>query len=73
LQRAIIPQQGTKSLLAEAIGNDWKGKLSAALYAAAVPLAFVRPWIANSLFVLVALIWLIPDRRIERVLSGQRG
>jgi uncharacterized membrane protein len=69
LQRAIIRQQGTKSLLAEAVGIDWKGKLSPAFYAAAVLLAFVNPWIANGLFILVALIWLIPDRRIERVLS----
>jgi uncharacterized membrane protein len=69
LQRAIIRQQGTRSLLAEAVGGDWKGKLSPVVYAAAVPLAFVSPWIANSLFVLVALIWLIPDRRIERLLT----
>ncbi len=69
LQRAIIRQQGPQSLLAVAIGSDWKGKLSPILYAAAIPLAFVSSWIANGLFVLVALIWLIPDRRIERVVA----
>ena len=69
LQRAIIAQQGPGSLLAAAIGCDWKGKLSPALYFTAIPLAFVNPWIANSLYVLVALLWLIPDRRIERVIA----
>lgn len=69
LQHAIIAHQGTGSLLAAAIGNDWKGKLSLVLYVAAVPLAFVNPWFANGLYVLVALLWLIPDRRIERALA----
>jgi uncharacterized membrane protein len=69
LQRTILVQQGPKSLLAAAIGRDWKGKLSPTLYAAAIPLAFVSPWIANGLFILVALIWLIPDRRIERLVG----
>jgi uncharacterized membrane protein len=69
LQRAIIASQGSDSLLAAAIGKDWKGKLSPVLYLAAIPLAFVSVWISNGLFVLVALIWLVPDRRIERVLA----
>jgi|SRR6266481_2092281 len=69
LQCAIIAHQGRESLLASAIGRDWKGKLSPALYLAAIPLAFVSPWIANGLYVLVALLWLVPDRRIERVLA----
>jgi uncharacterized membrane protein len=69
LQRTIIIQQGPKSFLAAAVGRDWKGKLSPLLYAAAIPLAFVDPWIANGLFVLVALIWFIPDRRIERLVA----
>jgi uncharacterized membrane protein len=69
LQRAIIVHQGPGSVLARAVGRDWKGKMSLILYATAVPLAFVSPWIANSLYVLVALMWLIPDRRIERVLT----
>ena len=68
LQRTIIAQQGKNSLLAAAIGTDWKGKLSPALYLSAVPLAFVSPWIASGLYVFVALLWLVPDRRIERVL-----
>ncbi|MGD1020303.1 MAG: TMEM175 family protein [Verrucomicrobiia bacterium] len=68
LQRAIIKLQGTDSVLAAAIGNDWKGKLSPLLYFIAIPLAFVSPLISNGLYVLVALLWLIPDRRIERML-----
>ena len=68
----IINQQGRDSLLASAIGEDWKGKLSPVLYFIAIPLAFVSPWIASGLYVFVALIWFIPDRRIERVLE-QRG
>ena len=68
LQRAIIAQQGHGSLLASAIGKDWKGKLSPVLYFAAIPLAYLSPWTSQGLFVLVALIWLVPDRRIERVL-----
>ncbi len=73
LQQAIIAKQGPGSLLKEAIGGDWKGKLSPAFYLAAIPLSFVNPWIADFLYVLVALIWLIPDRRIERVLSRREG
>ena len=72
LQRAIIAQQGRDSLLASAIGSDWKGKLSPVLYLVAIPLAFVSPWIASGLYVFVALLWLVPDRRIERVLE-KRG
>jgi TMEM175 potassium channel family protein len=69
LQRAIIAQQGPNSLLAAAVGKDWKGKLSPLIYAVAIPLAFVGPWIANSLYVFAALIWLVPDPRIERALK----
>jgi uncharacterized membrane protein len=69
LQCAIIKLQGTDSVLAAAIGNDWKGKVSPLLYLIAIPLAFVSPLISNALFVLVAFLWLIPDRRIERVLA----
>jgi uncharacterized membrane protein len=68
LQRTIIAQQGPGSLLAAAIGKDWKGKLSPVCYLAAIPLAFVSPWISSGLYVFVALLWLVPDRRIERVL-----
>ncbi len=73
LQRAIIVQQGRDSLLASAIGRDWKGKLSPALYLTAIPLAFVSPWLASGLYVFVALLWFIPDRRIERVLEKGGG
>jgi len=72
LQRVIIAKHGRDSLLAAAIGADWKGKLSPVLYLAAIPLSFVHPWIGNALYVFVALLWLVPDRRIERVLE-QRG
>ena len=68
LQCTIIAQQGRDSLLATALGRDWKGKISPALYFIAIPLAFVSPWIASSLYVLVAVLWFVPDRRIERVL-----
>jgi uncharacterized membrane protein len=65
LQRQIIAANGPDSRLAVALGDDLKGKLSLALYLAAIPLAFARPWIAIALYVGVALIWLVPDRRIE--------
>jgi uncharacterized membrane protein len=71
LQRAIIAQQGKNSLLALAVGKDWKGRASVVLYFAGIPLAFVSPWISNALYVLVALMWLVPDRRIERVLANR--
>ena len=66
LQRTIIAKQGRDSLLAQAIGKDWKGKLSPLLYVAAIPLAFVSSWIAAGLYVFVALLWFVPDPRIER-------
>ncbi|HMF97312.1 MAG TPA: TMEM175 family protein [Vicinamibacterales bacterium] len=67
LQTMIIRAQGPGSKLARAIGWDWKGKLSPLMYAAAIPLAFVNDRIADALYIAVALIWLVPDRRIERV------
>jgi uncharacterized membrane protein len=69
LQRRIIASQGRHSLLQRAIGNDWKGKLSPILYIAAIPLAFWSHWVSQGVYVLVALFWLIPDRRIERQLA----
>jgi uncharacterized membrane protein len=65
LQRSIVKAQGSDSRLAAAIGTDAKGKLSPVLYAVGIPLAFVNRWIAVGCYVAVALIWLIPDRRIE--------
>ncbi len=69
LQTAIIKCQGANSLLARAIGKDLKGKISPVLYAAAIAAAFFQPWIAIGIYVAVALMWLIPDRRIERALK----
>jgi uncharacterized membrane protein len=71
LQSTIISQQGRNSLLAAAIGRDWKGKISPVCYLAAIPLAFLSPWIASGLYVFVAFLWLVPDNRIERALSNQ--
>jgi uncharacterized membrane protein len=74
LQTMIIRLQGPRSALAAAVGRDAKGKASAALYAAAIPLAFVRYWIADAIYVLVALMWLVPDPRIEsRVRDEERA
>jgi uncharacterized membrane protein len=71
LQQLIIASQGRDSLLKKAIGEDWKGKLSPVLYAVAIGMAFWAQWVSIGLYVLVALIWLVPDRRIERVLLNQ--
>ena len=73
LQRAIIALQGSNSLLASALGRDWKGKLSPLIYLTAIPLAFLSPWIANGLYAFAALLWLIPDRRIERALEKREA
>lgn len=69
LQQVIIRSQGPDSILRKAVGGDWKGKLSPVLYAVGIIAAFKWQWVALSLYVCVALIWLIPDRRIERVLG----
>jgi uncharacterized membrane protein len=73
LQRDIIAHDGRDSLLAEALGRDWKGKLSPIFYLLAIPLAFIAPWISNVLYALVAFIWLIPDRRIERLFDTRES
>jgi uncharacterized membrane protein len=65
LQNTIIAHDGPNSTLADAIGRDLKGKISPLIYATAIGLAFVQPWMADVLYVIVALIWLIPDPRIE--------
>ena len=69
LQTMIVAEHSANSKLAQAVGKDKKGKLSMALYAAAIPLAFVNQWIADGLYVLVAMLWLVPDRRIESKLN----
>jgi len=71
LQHAIIRSQGKDSLLAHAIGRDIKGKISPILYAIAIPTAFYQPWVSIGLYVFVALMWFVPDSRIERVISAQ--
>jgi uncharacterized membrane protein len=69
LQQMIIRAQGQDSILKEAIGRDWKGKLSPVLYILAILTTLRSPWIAQAILVVAALIWLIPDRRIEKRLA----
>lgn len=71
LQTAIVQEHGPDSKLAAALGSDVKGKASPILYLAAIPLAFINRWISMALYVLVALLWLIPDRRIESVFGEE--
>jgi uncharacterized membrane protein len=71
LQRAIMAAQGAESLLAIALGHNYRGRLSLVLYAMAIPLAFLQQWIAGGIYAVVALMWLVPDRRIERALASQ--
>jgi len=70
LKTAIVSAQGPESRIAKALGDDFKGKISPVLYAVAIPLAYVSPWISVSIYVLVALMWLVPDRRIESTLGS---
>ena len=67
-ERTIIARNGRNSKLADSVGSELKGKLSLLIYTAAMALAFVRPWIAISLYVAIALMWFVPDRRIESVI-----
>lgn len=73
LQLRIIVTQGEDSVLRKAVGHDWKGKVSPLLYISAILLAFVLPWIAVAIYALVALIWVVPDRRIERILVSREN
>ena len=70
LVRAIIATDGPGSTLAKAVGFDWKGKVPLMAYTSAILLAFVSPWISCAIYVGVALMWLIPDRRIEKILAS---
>lgn len=70
LQRLILRSEGSDSLLAQAVAADWKGRASAAVYMVAVLLIFWSHWLSLGLYVLVALVWLVPDRRIERLTAG---
>jgi uncharacterized membrane protein len=72
LQNRIIAVAGNDSQLAQSLGRDWKGKLSPVFYAAGIAASFFRPWLAGCIYVFVALIWLIPDRRIARVVEPDR-
>lgn len=69
LTRTLIARHGTDSVLASAVNRDVKGKISLVIYLAAIPLAFVSTWLAGGLYVLVAILWLVPDRRIEDLLA----
>ena len=71
LARSLVAHHGADSTLAKALGRDVKGKLSVAIYACAIPLAFVGTWIALGLYVAVALMWLVPDRRFESRIGGE--
>jgi uncharacterized membrane protein len=73
LTRAIIRADGSDSLVARAIGRDYKGRVSLLVYAAAIGLAFVSPWIAYALFVCVAVMWFVPDRRFSRWAAASPG
>ena len=69
LTKTLIAHHGKDSTLAASIGNDRKGALSIGVYAAAIPLSFVRPWIAFACYVMVAVMWLLPDPRIEKTIG----
>ncbi len=68
LERVIIADQGAGSLLRRAVGRDWKGKASPILYLSAIGLSFASTWLAQTIYLVVALVWLVPDRRIERAI-----
>ena len=70
LVRAFIAREDSDSVLALAVGNDRKGKVSPLFYAIAIPIAFVAPWVSFAIYVLVAAIWFVPDLRIERRIGG---
>ena len=69
LQKAIVHRQGEHSVLAQALGRDIKGKLSPVFYITGIVLAFIYPWASIAIYVLVALMWLVPDRRIEKAIG----
>jgi uncharacterized membrane protein len=71
LQNQIICSQGRESILKQAVGNDWKGKLSPIIYISAIAVSFLTSKLSLALYVLVALVWLIPDKRIEKLLKDK--
>jgi len=72
LQTTIVRAQGNDGLLKRALGDDWKGKLSPALYVAGIVASFCVPGLAQAIYLVAALIWLVPDRRIEKVLAHEK-
>jgi uncharacterized membrane protein len=72
LTLALLARHGSDSALSRALGRDVKGKVSVLLYLVAISSAFITPWIAGGLYVAVAVMWLVPDRRMERAL-GEAG
>jgi len=73
LEQAIIASEGAGSVLKRAVGRDWKGKLSPVLYAIAIAATFLVPWVAQAIYVFVAILWLVPDPRIERALHREKA
>ncbi len=73
LQQAIIASEGPASVLKQAVGRDWKGKVSPALYVVGIAVSVYSAWMAQAIYVFVALLWLVPDRRIEHVLRQNAG
>jgi uncharacterized membrane protein len=70
LVQTLLSLHGRESVLGDALGSDFKGKISMVIYLVAIPLALVQWWLACALYILVAIIWLVPDRRIERKLTS---
>ena len=73
LQHTLIASEGENSVLKRAVGDDWKGKLSPVLYMIAIAVTFWSPWVAQAIYVSVALLWLVPDRRIEHALQDRES
>jgi len=70
LTQVLMAHHGKDSAIVKAVGHDHKGQISVGIYALAIPFAFLEPWISCALYALVAIMWLVPDRRIERILTG---
>jgi uncharacterized membrane protein len=73
LEQTIIASQGRDSILRQAVGRDWKAIVSPILYVAAIPIAFTSHWTSKALYVLVAMMWLVPDQRIEKALARREA
>ncbi|MCL4540626.1 MAG: TMEM175 family protein [Bacteroidetes bacterium] len=71
LAKTLVSLHGKESVIAAALGRDFKGKISVAIYVAGILIAFLNRWTALALYVLVAIVWLVPDRRIERTFAGR--